>query len=283
MMEFDNLVTSAFGFGEKLILELLKRGESVFAIYPTPKDVPMSFLGKKNIKYGFLKLAHDPILDKALPRRVKHIFHVFEAYTGRFSKVFKANTLATLLLLDWARNAGAESFTYLSSGEVYGNGKDFSEEAAIEPHGFYATTKAHAEALLKFYERAFRINIVRLFFPFSNGVEQGFVFNLANAVESGVPIESYYLTVSPTFGDDIVGPLLKVRDQKEAGTYNLCGSAVAVSTIVEEMGKIIGKEPKKVEIGKSELTGTCKVAREKLGYAETPIRDALERSFKQMK
>jgi nucleoside-diphosphate-sugar epimerase len=283
MMEFDNLITSAFGFGEKLILELLEKGESVFALYPTPKDVPMSFLGRKNIKYGFLKLEHDPILEKALPRRVKHVFHIFEAYAGRFSKVFKANTLATLLLLDWAKSIGVESFTYLSSGEVYGNGKDLSEKGAIEPHGFYATTKSQAEALLNFYQRAFRINVVRVFFPFSNGVEQGFVFDMANAVRTGGAIETFYTTISPTFGDDIVTPLLRVRDTREAGIYNICGSPAAVNSIILEIGKIIGKEPKKVQTGENELTGSGKMAKEKLGYMETPIHDALERAFGQMK
>ena len=46
-MEFDNLITSSFGLGEKIILELLRRGESVFAVFPTAKDVPMSFLVRR--------------------------------------------------------------------------------------------------------------------------------------------------------------------------------------------------------------------------------------------
>jgi nucleoside-diphosphate-sugar epimerase len=282
-MEFDNLVTSAFGFGEKLILELLQRGESVHAIYPTPKDVPMSFLGKKNIKYGFLKFEHDPILEKTLPRRVKHIFHIFDVYSGRFSKVFKANTLATLLLLDWAKNVGAESFTYLSSGEVYGRGMDLTEQAALEPHGFYATTKYQAEMFFKYYQRALRINIVRLFFPFGNGIEQGLLFDLARTIRSGNPVESTYNQISPTFGDDIVAPLLKIHACKQGGVYNLCGSPMKVETIIGKIGQILGKESTKIQIGESELSGSSKLAREKLGYVETSIDDALESAFVYMK
>ncbi len=283
MVEFDNLITSAFGFGEKLILELLQRGESVFAIYPTPKDVPMSFLGKKNIKYGFLKFEHDPILEKTLPRKVTHIFHIFDMYSGRFSRVFKANTLATLLLLDWAQHVGAESFTYLSSGEVYGKGKDLTEQAALEPHGFYATTKHQAEMFFKYYRRALRINTVRMFFPFGNGIEQGFLFDLARAVKSGVPVESAYDLISPTFGGDIVTPLLKIHDHKQGGVYNLCGSPMRIEAIVEKIGQIMGKEPRKVQTGENALTGNNNLAAEKFGYVETPIRDALECSFKDMK
>lgn len=283
MVEFDHLITSAFGFGEKLILELLQRGESVFAIYPTPKDVPMSFLGKKNIKYGFIKFEHDPILEKALPRKVKHIIHIFDVYSGRFSKMFKANTLATLLLLDWAKNVGAESFTYLSSGEVYGRGKDLHEKSELEPHGFYATTKYQAEMLLRFYQRAMRINTVRLFFPFGDGAEQGFVYELARAVKTGSPVESTYSLISPTFGDDIVTPLLNIHGLKQSGVYNLCGSPVSVDAIVEQLGKTIGRSPSKVQIGNDTLTGNNKMATEKLGYVETPIADALERTFKHMR
>jgi nucleoside-diphosphate-sugar epimerase len=282
-MEFDNLITSPFGFGELLILELLRRGESVFAVFPTAKDVPMSFLGKKNIKYGFLKLEHDPILEKTLPRRIKHVFHIFELYTGRFSKVFKANTLATLLLLDWAKTAGVQSFTYLSSGEVYGTGKEIEEGAALQPRGFYGTTKYQAEMLLRFYQRAFRINTVRLFFPFGMGIEQGFVFELARSLESGEPFHSDYHTVSPTFADDVVLPLINIRDQKEVGIYNICGSETGVAVLAEKIGEAIGKTPKRVGAGKHSLTGSNRHAREKVGYTETTFDDAIGRSFAPMK
>ena len=67
-METANLVTNPFGIGEKLILELLNRGESVYTIFSSPKDVPMSFLGKINLKYGFIKFDRDVNLEKVLPR-----------------------------------------------------------------------------------------------------------------------------------------------------------------------------------------------------------------------
>lgn len=278
-MEFDNLITSPFGFGERLILELLNREESVFAVFPTPKDVPMSFLGKKNIKYGFLRFEQDPVLERALPRRVKHVFHIFEHYTGKFSKVFKANTLATLLLLDWAKNAGVESFTYLSTGEVYGKGTDLGETSGFDPRGFYATSKYQAEMILKFYQRAFRINAVRLFFPYGKGLEQGFVFDLVRAMKSGEPFEGDYDTVSPTFADDAVGPLIKIRDQRGEDAYNICGNAVGVSALVQVVEQTIQKPLKKVHLKKNALTGNCFKAKEKLGYVETPLHDAINRSY----
>jgi len=282
-VEFDNLITCALGYGERLILELLKRGESVFAVYPTPKDVPMSFLGKKNIKYGFVKLENDPILEKTLPRRVKHVFHTFDVYSGRFSKVFKGNALVTLLLLDWAKTAGVVSFIHLSTGELYGKGKDLTEDAVIDPHGFYATTKYQAEMLSKYYQRAFRIQTARLFFPFGSGIEQGFLFELARALKTTDQVESAFTLISPTFGDDIVGPLLKIRDEKQAGVYNLCGSPIEVKALVGKISQVIGKESGKMKAMDKDLTGSSSLARENLGYVETPIDDALERAFAHMK
>jgi len=278
-MEFDNLITSPFGLGEKLILELLKKGESVFAVFPTPKDVPMSFLGKKNIKYGFSKLDQDPIFEKILPKRVKHVFHIFELYSGKFPRVFKANTLATLLLLEWSRNAGVESFIYLSSGEVYGDGTDLDESKSCNPHGFYATTKYHAEMLLRFYQRLFRINTVRIFFPFGKGVEQGYVYELAKAIKCGDKLNGRYDRITPTFVDDVVMPLLRTREQLDSNIFNVCGSVVKADGLAEEIARIVQKSHKELETGRHCLVGNNTLVREKLGYIETALNKAIDISF----
>jgi nucleoside-diphosphate-sugar epimerase len=278
-MEFINLITNPFGLGEKLILELLKCGESVFAVFPAPKDVPMAFLGKKNIKYGFLKFDQDPVLEKVLPRRVKNVFHIFDMYSGRLTRLFKSNTLATLLLLDWAKHAGVEKFIYLSSGEVYGRGTNLDEKSPCNPHGFYATTKYQAEMLLKFYERAFLINIVRLFFPFGEGVEQGFIFDVAHAIKSSQDINLEYNVIAPTFTDDVVDPIIKIRGQKDAQIHNICGSAVPIDALIADMNSIIQRSPGKVQTRPIQISGNNAKARELLGYKETPLHEALKSCF----
>lgn len=282
-MEFDNLITNPFGFGEKLILELLRRGESVFAIFPTPKDVPMSFLGKKNIKYGFLKFEQDPIFERALPRRIKNVYHISEIYSGKFSRIFRANTLATLLLLDWSRNGGVENFIYLSSGEVYGKGTNLDEKSPCNPQGFYATTKYQAEMLMKFYHKFFKIHTIRVFFPFGTDVEQGYVYEMANAVKSGSDFNSRYSNISATFTDDLVRPLLKLREQKDSKIYNVGGSAVATDTIAREIARVLQSSPKKFEVGKEGLVTGNDMATEILGYSETPIDKAIQSSFEKFK
>lgn len=282
-MDFTNLITDPFGFGERLILELLKKDESVFAIFPSPKDVPMSFLGKKSIKYGFAKFGQDPAFQKHLPKRIKHVFHNYELYNGSITSIFKSNVLATLLLLDWAKHIGVDSFTYVSSGEIYGKGNNIDEKGAINPHGFYATTKQQAEMLLKFYGRFFRIQTCRLFFPFGKGVEQGFVWNLVQAVMSGQVIDTEYSTFAPTYGADIVEPLMKLRDQKGSTICNICGSPVKVEKFAEEVEQVVQKSPKKVVPGKTDLTGKNTYAKEQLGYRETALGEAVSHSFSALK
>ena len=94
------MVTSPFGIGEKLIFELLKRKESVYTIFSSPKDVPMSFLGKINLKYGFIKFEQEVHIRKALPKKVKNVFHLYDIYAGSFANMFRCNTGATLSLLE---------------------------------------------------------------------------------------------------------------------------------------------------------------------------------------
>jgi nucleoside-diphosphate-sugar epimerase len=282
-VEFDNLITSPFGLGEKLILELLRRGESVFAVFPTAKDVPMSFLGKKNVKYGFLKFEQDPILHKTLPRKVKHVFHLFELYGGNHAKVFKANTLATLLLLEWAKNAGVETVVYLSSGEVYGKGEKLDEKGKCDPHGFYATTKHQTEKLLRFYQRFFRIITVRVFFPFGAALEQGYIYELASAMKHGDNFNANYNSITPTFIDDAVTPILRVLEHKDLDIFNICGSTVRTDELVEEIGRVIQKSHKKMKPGKYSLAGNNILAKEKLGYSETALNKAIEISFEHLK
>ncbi len=278
-MEIANLVTSPFGIGEKLILELLNRGESVYTIFPSPKDVPMSFLGKINLKYGFIKFDRDVNLEKVLPKKVKNVYHLHEVYTGAFTKIFKSNPGATLLLLDWARRNSVSRFIYLSSGEVYGHGKNLDEKCAYNPRSFYATTKFEAEILFRYYYKSLEINTVRIFFPFGKNMNQGYISNLHQSIKSGDNIETEYSVISPTFINDTIEPLIKIREIKGNQIFNICGSSVKVEVLIDEVKKICGKVPKRVSVGKTELSGDSSKAREILGYRETSFNEALKSSF----
>ncbi len=270
------LVTSPFGLGEKLILELLKTGESVYTVFPSPKDVPMSFLGKINLKYGFIRFDFDSAFEKNLPKRVKCVYHLYEMYYGPFTAVFRANPCATLQLLDWSKKVGVEKFVYMSSGEVYGEGSHLDERTTCIPKSFYATSKLETEMLFRYYAKFFSIDTLRVFFPFGHGHRQAYLCNLYQAIMSGNAIDTEYGVISPTYVDDMVMPLIALQEKRESQLINFAGAPVRISELLDKVITVTGKRPKKIAIGQSELTGDSSKASRILGYSITSWQEAVE-------
>jgi len=278
-MEAANLITSPFGIGEGLILKLLKKGETIYTVFPSPKNVPMSFLGRINLKYGFLQFEKDVNLDKSLPRRVENVYHVYEAYSGSFTRIFKANPCATLMLLEWAKKVGVKRFIYISSGEVYGEGKNLEETSPYKPRSVYAMSKFKAEFLFLYYQKHFKIITVRIFFPFGKTLKEGFVSELHHAVKSKGKIETEYNVISPTFIDDTIEPLIKARDLDKNDVFNLCGSPIETEEFIDRLKYTCGGSAGKIKTGRIGLTGNSAKAERMLGYRKTPLNDALKNSF----
>ena len=92
-----------------------------------------------------------------------------------------------------------------------------------------------------------------------------------------------YGLFSPTFGDDVVGPLIKMREQEGSTVCNLCGSPIKVEEFVKEVERVVQKSPKKVVPGKITLTGKNTCAKERLGYKETVLQEAISHSFSSLK
>jgi len=272
-MEIANLVTSPFGIGEKLVLELLKRGETVYTVFPSPKDVPMSYLGKVNFKYGFTRFDQDVNPEKALPRKAINLFHVYEAYAGPFMKVYTANTTATLALMEWAKKSGVNKFILISTGEIYGQGRNLTDTAPFNPRNFYANTKFQAELLTRFY-RNFEIKILRVFFPFGKGVDS-YVNRLLMSIKTAAPVETEYGVISPTYADDVTEPLLRIRESKGNCIFNICGRPIAIEELVQKAEQAANKSGSKIKYGKVELTGDNQKARDELGYQATLTETAL--------
>lgn len=275
-MEFENLVTSHTGIGELLISELIKKGETVYTVFPSPKDVPMSFLGKINLKYGFVKFDQELNIEKGLPRKIKNVFHIYEVYSGSFTKTFMANATTTLFLLEWAKKVGVGKFILLSSGEVYGYGDKISENAPYNPRSFYATTKFYAETLSRYYNRNFEVKVLRIFFPYGKNLQQGYLYNLIESLKTTGIIDTDYGAISPTLIDDIIEPSIKLRDRSGSAIYNLCGSSILLSQLIKEIESITCKSAKKVNTGNVILCGNCEKAREELGYKETPLKNGIK-------
>ena len=274
-----NLVTSPYGIGESLIAALLKQKESIFTIFPSPKNVPMSYLGKPGLKYGFIRFDQDDRIEKALPRKVVNIYHVFDLYAGPFTRVFRANVTATLSLLDWARTIKVQQFIFISSGDVYGDGSDMHEDAELRPRSFYATTKSQAETLFRFYMKSFDIKVVRVFFPFGKNYSDGYIYGIYDAIRRGESIDTEYRLISPSYACDLADPLLRLARIKGHQKVNVCGAPVALDGFIEMLKNACSGQPKAINTGSVQLTGNNKKAKELLSYRATPLEEALVQSF----
>ncbi|MEO0136115.1 MAG: NAD(P)-dependent oxidoreductase [candidate division WOR-3 bacterium] len=279
-MEIDNLITSHTGIGELLANELIRRGETVYTVFPSPKEVPMSFLGKINLKYGFVKFDQELNYEKGLPRKVKNVFHVYELYSGPFPKIFMANVATTMFLLEWAKKVGVSKFILLSTGEIYGQGENLNENAPYNPRSFYATTKFHAETIARYYNRNFELKILRVFFPYGKNLQQGYLFNLFDSLTNTGIIETDYAIICPTLIDDVIEPLIKLRELPGSIVYNICGSPVPLPQLISEIESTTGRTVKNKKTGKTVLCGNCQKAIGELGFKETPLKVGLKQMLK---
>jgi hypothetical protein len=105
---------------------------------------------------------------------------------------------------------------------------------------------------------------------------------LANAIKYGDNLNARYDTIAPTFVDDLIAPIVKVREQ-DTDIFNICGSAVKTSALVDEIARVIKKSHKNIETSKHNLIGSNKLAKERLGYEETALNRAIEISFETFK
>ena len=100
--------------------------------------------------------------------------------------------------------------------------------------------------------------------------------NFYQAIRDGKSVDTEYSIISPTCVDDTIAPLMKLRDIDGHEVFNLCGSPVEVADLIDKINYICAGSPKKISIGKLELTGNNSKAKQVLGYQETPLNEAIK-------
>lgn len=246
-------------WGQQLMTRIVGTGSTVHALFSSPKLVPMSLLGKINLKFCFLDLEHETHIDKSLPRMVDIVYHGHTSdLRGKPNReVFAGNSFSTMQLLDWAKKVGVKEFVLCSSGAVYGGGDTaFSESDRPRPMSFATSTKYIAEMLAGFYQRHFNIKILRMFCPYGPGVDHDAVYDIISAVGNDADFELPYLKLSPIYVDDIARIMLRVVEVEGSMILNLCGSEVVeLKSVAESVGEHFGKavrirgEPRQSLIG----------------------------------
>lgn len=168
------IITGASGLvGSHLISLLAKTCE----IHVLSRRKPL--VSVHNIRYYNIDLSREVDYSQ-LPTKVDTIVYLaqsdsFRDFPEKAVDLFKVNTSQVLHMLDYARQAGARSFIYASTGGVYGSSeseKGFSEDISISANaklGFYSSTKLCAEILAENFAPYMNIALLRFFFIYGKG------------------------------------------------------------------------------------------------------------------
>lgn len=222
----------------------------------------------------------DRIEDKKLPSNIDTVIHC-ASIVGEDDRCkreyMEINVLSTLELLEYCINIGVTQFVYISTGGVYGFGKEpCCEDNIPKPQGIYSISKYFSEMLCTEYAEKLKITILRVFFPYGKGQKGRLISNLINQIKSGEKIilnnEGMPL-INPIYVMDLCNIIKGVVDKRLEGTFNVCGNEIVS---VKELCEIIGNT---VEIENVQFCFNGKDSKNMLGNNEK-IQSVLNYSIK---
>lgn len=102
---------------------------------------------------------------------------------------WRINVEGTRRVLEWAVRHRARSFTFFSTGGVYGysDGECLTEDAPIKPVGIYGHTKWIGEQVCRMaaMEHGLPVTVFRLYFPYGSNQNSGIFAFIDRAVAEG--------------------------------------------------------------------------------------------------
>jgi nucleoside-diphosphate-sugar epimerase len=253
------LVTGGNGFvAGHLIRDLAGRHEVVALARGGPRD---------EVPEGVRWVEHDltePLAGAGLPAEIDAVVHLaqsrhYKEFPERADDIFGVNVQGTFRLLEYAREAGARSFVFTSTGGVYGYSYErFVETDPVSPLGFYLTSKYAAELLIANYKSFFHTIVLRLFFVYGPGQEGMLIPNLLGRVRRGetVTIEGPAgLRINPIYVSDAVRVFEPALALETSEVFNVAGDeAVHLAELVRLMGEVTGR-PASIEHSSSSPDG----------------------------
>lgn len=258
------VVTGAAGFiGSHLCEALLAEGHEVVGIdafipyYPRPIKEANLVEAKKHPRFRFEErdLRTDPIADAV--EGAEAIFHL-AAMAGlirswsEFPLYSSCNELATLRLLEAARDTKCPQFIHVSTSSVYGKEATEPETAPTTPFSPYGITKLAAENLCRAFHANFDVpfTILRYFSVYGPRQRPDMGYNiLIRGLFNGTPFPMFgdgSQTRSNTYVKDCVrGTMLaaKHRDRAIGEVFNVGGGEiVSLSEVVRRLEELTGRK-----------------------------------------
>lgn len=176
----------------------------------------------------------------------------FREFPAKAVSIFDVNVRALLLLLDYARRAGASHFVSASSGGVYGAATaDMTEDMLIPADaqsGYYISTKVMGEILAENYAAFMNMAVLRIFFAYGKGQKRSMLLpRLVDNVREGRPISldgTDGLRINPVHAADAAEAVKAALNIKGFAKINVAGPEVlSLRDISELIGSMVDREP----------------------------------------
>lgn len=278
------LVTGATGFvASHLLPALAGDGHEVFAVGHDPARIP----ALEGVTPVVVDLA-TPFSGDVLPTAdaIVHLAQANVRFPEGADALFAVNVASTQRLLEVARQTGARSFVFASSGSVYGLSDSVLEESSpLAATDFYGATKISAERLAGAYAGLFATTVMRLFVPYGPGQTGRMIPAIAGRVRGGEPVTlngGGRPRMNPVAVDDVVAVVRQGLVAESSTVLNCAGpDVVDVRGLAEAIGAAVGVAPVFEEgsgAAGGDIVAANEVMRAFLGNAPlTSLEDGLRR------
>ncbi|MBF0418489.1 MAG: NAD(P)-dependent oxidoreductase [Magnetococcales bacterium] len=186
-------------------------------------------------------------LPEGLPDRIDAIAHLaqskrFREFPDGAADMMAVNVAAPLYLADWARQAGARTFVYASTGGVYAPSEAALSESdrveAVGPLAFYCASKLAAEMLLSPFGDSFAVVVLRPFFIYGPSQPADMLMpRLVQRIRNGEPLTlqgSEGMRFNPIHVEDAARLTALALNLERGTVLNLAGPEVTTLKRVGE-------------------------------------------------
>lgn len=255
------LITGGSGFlGQYFISRVLDEGREIVSLGRTR--------GGLDGRIGFLRAdLSDPASLRAALSRLRDerpfdaIVHLavsrhHREFPQKALDLFHVNSTAAAEILEFARETGASSAVFASTGTVYspqsssdgGVGGGDSEATFRRPSSYFAASKLFADTMAELYRSFLPVAVLRLYAPYGPGLTGRMLNDLVARVGKGIPINlparGPGLGFAALYVDDALDLISQALDASWSATVNAASPEVwTIESAGRLIGSIVGREP----------------------------------------
>lgn len=207
--------------------------------------------------YHQIDLTREAVNYSQLPSKIGAVIYLaqsehFREFPLKAAEIFQVNTVQLLRMLDYAKNAGARTFIFASSGGVYGSSeKGVAEDISIPASGnigFYLSSKLCSEIIAENYAPFMNIALLRFFFVYGKEQKRSMLIpRLVDNVRNGNPITlqgESGIRINPVHVSDAACAIKKALNLEGCNKINVAGPDIlSLREICNIIGDKVGTTP----------------------------------------